>query len=865
MEEIRNYLKVRSVLENEPDTDIEKLAEELEIDAEKVEEWSRGESEPYSLKKLLNLEAFYIWDEIIRSHREQHYPESREEVESLLESNSELKEDRLFDLELDDAIAYVEIMAMRRRGEIERRIRNGREVYSRKQIMELSKKYSISAQEIISWLRGARVPPLIRKIGKKKIKKKNLEKSSFDTGGLLGTKITFEQALSRNQNIRLDKRFDNWYRDVMIYFEVEEKAANGEVNLADFAKKHGISERKLRELRQKRPYLLDRLECSELRRLYAEVHGGPPEVSIGSMEDLKRLLDIHEDLKLDDYSKCENYFEMKQLRDQGWTYTELSKKFKMNKSVITQWLNDFPPKPIPNLRMVEQERQIQIWAEEQVLKLRMSTELGREQRRKLRKVVLPDNGQISSLESLENTVRELASQLVPLSERVLYADVDSDSEQFLLNKSRLERIAKEILDNEVHLALVDNRLYIWAPNEYPFQLITLYSDLYFRFHNAEGFASFLQDVKVDFASLSLGRAHLENLISQMHDMEKKVSFKNEKGRKVFRILGKHLQLLLDVTGLVLSDLEGKISKLTGPSGYGGIRNPRFPTGERLASILARLYATISCDGSINKKERVGYWEEHPDRIDRVLANLQELGDIKIKPEKSKKSNVYELYLPTIIGTVLQKMGLQPGNKTKHNPKLSRDFLNTMTWETARAFTADTIPEDGTINLRKRAIACTHSVQLTSDIGQDEIELIKDQGKKEGSRWRLPFGKLKKLRDSRDQKIAESAKRLYKRVMANPSNQIKDEKEIIEKLGVKLVDSPISVHYHGKTRNVTVSWRWRTAGEEQARKLAIIAPPNDVRKRDILKKWLQENPEETERIFKELESQGLDVHRWWIDK
>ena len=38
MEEVRNYLKLRSTLENEPDTDIEKLAEEMEIDVELAEE-----------------------------------------------------------------------------------------------------------------------------------------------------------------------------------------------------------------------------------------------------------------------------------------------------------------------------------------------------------------------------------------------------------------------------------------------------------------------------------------------------------------------------------------------------------------------------------------------------------------------------------------------------------------------------------------------------------------------------------------------------------------------------------------------------------------------------------------------------------
>lgn len=867
MEEVRNYLELRRALENEPDTDIGQLAEELGIDAEQAIRWSKGESEPLSLKKLLNLEAYYLMDEIARSHREQNYPESREELESILETNSELRADRLFPLEQDDAIAWVEIMAMRRRGEIRRRIRNGREVYSRQQIMELSEKYAVSAHEIISWLRGEQVPSLIRKIGSKKLKKKNIERISFNTGDLIGSKAIFEQVLSRNQNLRLDKRFETWYRDVMIYFTLVEELAKGEVNLEEFSQESGISVWKLRKIRRERPYLLNRLERSELRRIYADINGGAPEVSIESMEDLKRLLDIHEDLKLDDYNKCETYFEMRKLRAQGWTYTKLSKKFKMSRTNINLWLNEYPPKPIPKLRQAEEQRLVQNWAEKQVLKLRISADNESEQRRKLRKVVLPSNGKMDNLEALENAVKHLASQLGSSSERVLYAEIDYDNEQFLSNKDRLEQLMKEVLDREVHLALVDGRLYIWAPNNHLFRLINLYRDLYFYFPNAADFAKFLEQTKADLdksMNTNLGRTHLENLISQICDMEKSVSFRNEKGRRFFRIKGQHLQLLLDIRGLVLSDLEGKISKLTGFSGYGGIVNPRFPTGERLASILARLYTTIGCDGSITKNGQVKYWEQHLDRIDCVAKNLRKLGDININP-KLEKDNLYCCHMPTIIGSILQQMGLHTGNKTRHNPKLSREFLDAMSWNISRDFVADTIPEDGTINLRKRAIACTHSVQLTSDIGQDEIDLIKGQGKKEGCRWRLPFGKLKRLRDSTDSRIAKTAKKLYKLVMVKPSNQIMDEKEVVEKLGVKLTISPISVHYHGKSGNVTVSWRWRTAGETEARKLAIIAPPNDVKKREVLRKWLLGNHKETEEMYKELRSQGNNVSRWWIDE
>ncbi|MBN2230935.1 MAG: sigma-70 region 4 domain-containing protein, partial [Candidatus Thorarchaeota archaeon] len=176
MEELRTYLDLRHRLEDEPERNIEELAEELGIDVELAQEWSKGESKPYSLKKLLDLEAFYLWDEILRAYHEQNLPQSREELEKIMRENPQLREDRLFVLERDDAIAWIEIMGMRRRGEIQKRIRNGREIYSRKQIMELSEKYRISASEIIKWLRGEHVPVLIKRT-RNRTKKKSIEKA----------------------------------------------------------------------------------------------------------------------------------------------------------------------------------------------------------------------------------------------------------------------------------------------------------------------------------------------------------------------------------------------------------------------------------------------------------------------------------------------------------------------------------------------------------------------------------------------------------------------------------------------------------------------------------------------------------------
>ncbi len=868
MDEVRQFLRYKKARKLNPEASAEDIAEEIGIDSEQAENWDDRKHWPEAIKKVLNLEGYRVLDNLARGSRELDYPFDLEEYEDYLERNPRLEfEDPMAPFEEwdNEARAWIEIMKMRRKCKIKIKLRNGRERYHREQIEDLSRKYGISKERIVSWLRGETVPPLLRKIGKRKLVQKNRERTSFDTGDLIGTRRIFDQVLSRNQNIRLDKRFETWYRDVMIYFEVEMKAAMGEVDQTRFAQEHGISVWKLRKLRRERPYLLNRLERNELRRIYSEINGGSPEVSIESMEDLKRLLDIHEDLRLDDYDNCEIFFEMRRLRAKGWTYTKLSNKFKMSRTKINNWLNEYPPKPIPKLRQAEETRIIKSWAEEKAFKLRISTDYEKEQQRKLRRGVLPDNGKIDNLKALENAVRNLVSQLDPSSERVLYADVEYDDEQFLLNLEKLNQLAKEILGRKVRLALVDNRLYIWAPNEYRFRLINLYSDFYFYFPNAGSFAKFLGQIKTDLdrsVSLDLGRTHLENLISQMCDTEERVSFRNEKGKRLFRIKGKHLHLLLDIRGLALSDLEGVISKVSGYSGYGGIMNPIFPSGEQLALVLARMYAAISCDGSISKNGEVRYWEQHLDRIARVIENLRMLGDIDINP-RYEKDSLYCCRMPTIIGTILQRMGLQPGNKTRHNPQLNREFLDAVSWEVARAFTEDTIPEDGTV--RSGRISCTHSVMLPPNIGKEEKDLIKNHGKKEGDRWRLPVGKLRKLMNSKDVKTAQAAKRLYQCVMANPSNQIKDEKQIVESLGVNLVDSPVSVHFHKKSGNVTISWRWTTAGEIEAMKLAIIAPPNDVKKRAVLRKWLLESLEETEKMYQYLCSHGVDVKQWWLGK
>ncbi len=77
-------------------------------------------------------------------------------------------------------------------------------------------------------------------------------------------------------------------------------------------------------------------------------------------------------------------------------------------------------------------------------------------------------------------------------------------------------------------------------------------------------------------------------------------------------------------------------------------------------------------------------------------------------------------------------------------------------------------------------------------------------------------------------------------------------------------SPYSIRYHQKTGRVSVSWVARTANIHEAMKLAMVAPPNDVKKRKIMRASLRSKPDEVRRIYDEFADNGIDLEKWWIE-
>jgi len=263
MEEVRKFLKFKMALTNQEEGNIKKIAEELGIDSESAERWASG-VEPQVLKDVLNREAFWTFWELVRYNAESSCPESTEELEEILASNPmiELADPMVpFEQWKRDAKAWIEIVGMKKRGEIGTRLRNSREIYRREDIEHTSEKHNISEIEIVSWLRGEKAPPLIERISSMKLKKWNQGKSQSE-----------KQIDSRTRNLENEPR-ENSIHDVIHRLYFEEGLTQREI-----AKKLGISRSRIMTTFETqgwkfRPAKQRRQEANpeEVHRLYFDV------------------------------------------------------------------------------------------------------------------------------------------------------------------------------------------------------------------------------------------------------------------------------------------------------------------------------------------------------------------------------------------------------------------------------------------------------------------------------------------------------------------------------------------------------------------------------------------------------------------
>ena len=463
----------------------------------------------------------------------------------------------------------------------------------------------------------------------------------------------------------------------------------------------------------------------------------------------------------------------------------------------------------------------------------------------------------------EEQLNEVSQDEIPKFVIEIKQDIDKIRE---LNSQNQERPSR--------YAIVDEKAYVWTPDDSPNNLENTYSEFYYYFQDRESFDQYLRDVGNSLEIPTQNQKETENMI---HDLASQMLTEpvddNCINTRTKRIRGDYVHLMNDISGKTLKDIEGDISKVTGQNGQGGIENPRFPHGENREVAVARMAGTVMSDCTIEPNGVIKYAESDMTRIKIVVENLNEFGEINPNSTYIESENHYITHIPFVMGKMMMQRGIPSGDRTIQNPRLIRSVREGSD-RVQRAYTEDFITQDGCVGEKtviwRRANALdagkkSEKYDFESKVGEKEIDLIIDEGRKEkgnAAGWTLSWGKLNELRVSSDDKIASTADEFQRIVIENPNKLIHDEVDIVRELGIKVEVKPSEIKYYPETGRVTTIWQAYTTGLKETIKLGITSPPNDTVKKEKMKKLIEENSVKTKEALDELRGNSSEFAYWW---
>ncbi|MBS3793438.1 MAG: hypothetical protein KGY80_00875 [Candidatus Thorarchaeota archaeon] len=182
-----------------------------------------------------------------------------------------------------------------------------------------------------------------------------------------------------------------------------------------------------------------------------------------------------------------------------------------------------------------------------------------------------------------------------------------------------------------------------------------------------------------------------------------------------------------------------------------------------------------------------------------------------------------------------------------------------------------MPQDGTVS--SNYIHWTHSNVLDAaekaeiyniepKVGEEEIELIKEHGTREEYSWVLSYMELQKLQKTESEEIRRVARNLWDTVIENPNRLVQDEVRIVRRMGIEYSRMPYTIRYYTRTKRVSVAWTAVPDGILESVKLMILAPSNDVVKREKMRDILRERPEDVKRAKEYFAKKGIQFAEWW---
>ncbi|TFG11663.1 hypothetical protein EU537_11805 [Candidatus Thorarchaeota archaeon] len=91
------------------------------------------------------------------------------------------------------------------------------------------------------------------------------------------------------------------------------------------------------------------------------------------------------------------------------------------------------------------------------------------------------------------------------------------------------------------------------------------------------------------------------------------------------------------------------------------------------------------------------------------------------------------------------------------------------------------------------------------------------------------------------------------------------RRMLKAIGIEIDIKPYTTRFHKRTGRVSVAWYAVPKDLYEPVKLGILAPLNDLRKRNIVKKMLTKHPEEVFDAMQDLEGRGIRIQKWWMEE
>ncbi len=684
---------------------------------------------------------------------------------------------------------------------------------------------------------------------------------------IIDNKQKFEAVLSAFPEIQLRRGFVTNYREVGDYYE------NGMMGNV--------------------PSLVKEIDGRAMRRLYEDIHGGPPEVRIESMRDVDRLLKKYPKERKEDnfqerYRKSIVSFEVRD--NHSMTNKELVEIFDIPQGKVSNYLNGKETTLISRLRRYEENQILEEWKLTDLSSYIHKSELdiidkysnsGQiEINGALESSILRINSsnvldmldlKSNSVEDLTSIASEIYQELSKTSASIAYLkikDFPALEETLQDNRKEIERkLRHQLSDENVRVGIVEGRVYVWTPNITSNDMINVWSDRIFHFKTSN-LSQIILDVEKHLQFNQNGYEtlrHLNILVKQVVSTRPTDKILIRDGES--KILGEILHLQCDILGVSPRAFEDQIERVTGRNGHGGIIHPKLLRGAELEILRARLGAIINSDCWLGEDSRLMYSEADIERIEVVKSLFQQLGDMPLSLEPNEKNNSFRMWIPKPVGNAFIYWGFTFGDKPIQNKRLP-NIIREGSLESYKAYLEDLISEDGsfdhingfrwsrTIVLKLGTNDTKYSME--SKLSQEQIQFLArfKNARRDSDGVFIPITRLRRdvkhLRESE----AEIVKHILEVVKESRSKLLDDEALLAENLGIKIQCIPEFIVIYNDTGRISLKWVATTEEKDDAIIWALIASPNDPRKNGMVQRWLLQIPDDVERTKEQLQNDEL---------